>query len=40
MNFEKDGFIDDVGDIENFESVDSSELHTLFGEIGSHEFFK
>ena len=40
VDFENDRFVDDMGDIENFESVDSSELHTLFGEIGSHEFVK
>ena len=38
VNFENDRFVDNMGDIENFESVDSFDLHILFGEIGSDEF--
>ena len=38
--FENDRFVDDMGDIENFELVDSFNLHVLFGEIGSDEFVK
>ena len=38
VNFENDRFIDDIGDIESFESVDSFDLHPLFGEIASDKF--
>ena len=37
VNFENDRFVDNMGDIENFESVDSFDLHILFGEIESDE---
>lgn len=40
VDFENDRFVDDMNDIENFELVDSFDLHTLFGEIGSDEFVK
>ena len=40
MDFKNDRFVDDMGDIKNFESVDSFDLHTLFEKIGSDEFKK
>ena len=40
MDFENDRFFDDMSDIENIESVDSFDLHTLFRDIGSDEFIK
>ena len=38
MDFKNDRFVDNMGDIENFESIDSFDLRTLFGEIRSNEF--
>ena len=38
VDFESDRFVDDMGDLEDFEWVDSLDLHTIFGEIGSDDF--
>ena len=40
VDFKNDRFVDDISDIENFESIDSFDLHTLFGEIKSNEFIE
>ena len=40
VNFKNDRFVDDMDDIAKFELVDSFNLQTLFGEIGSNEFVK
>lgn len=38
VDFESDRFINNMGDLEDFELADNFNLHTIFGEIRSDDF--